>query len=74
MIFFTNGDTSIEQSWRRQVFAREFRHFIAGYCIFVPDEGGPVELLAGDAVLFPAHCQGVWDVRETVRKSFVITP
>lgn len=60
--------------WRRQVLSREFSHFISGHCVFIPDEGEPVELRAGDAVLFPANCKGIWDVRETVRKSFVIIP
>lgn len=60
--------------WRRQVLSREFSHFIAGHCIFTPDGGEPVELQGGDAVFFPANCEGVWDVRETVRKSFVIIP
>jgi len=60
--------------WRRQVLAREFSHFIAGHCLFIPDQGEPIELRAGDAVLFPANCTGIWDIRETVRKSFVIIP
>ncbi|GAB7528372.1 cupin domain-containing protein [Pseudomonas sp. 3A(2025)] len=60
--------------WRRKVLAREFSHFIAGHCIFTPDDGEPVELRAGDAVLFPANCHGTWEVLETVRKSFVIIP
>lgn len=60
--------------WRRQVLAREFSHFVAGHCVFIPDEGEPIELRTGDAVLFPANCHGVWDIRETVRKSFVIMP
>ncbi|TLP71559.1 cupin domain-containing protein [Pseudomonas nitroreducens] len=60
--------------WRRQVLSREFSHFISGHCLFIPDDGEPIELRAGDAVLFPANCQGTWDIRETVRKSFVIIP
>ncbi|MHB9798993.1 cupin domain-containing protein [Pseudomonas sp. MT3] len=60
--------------WRRQVLASEFSHFIAGHCFFIPDDGEPIELRAGDAVLFPANCAGTWDIRETVRKSFVIIP
>ncbi|SDO68048.1 cupin domain-containing protein [Pseudomonas jinjuensis] len=60
--------------WRRQVMEREFSHFIAGHCFFIPDDGDPIELRAGDAVLFPANCQGIWDIRESVRKSFVIIP
>ncbi|KAF1066782.1 MAG: hypothetical protein GAK45_01832 [Pseudomonas citronellolis] len=60
--------------FRRQVMEREFSHFISGHCFFIPDEGEAIELRPGDAVLFPANCHGTWDVRETVRKSFVIIP
>ncbi|QZP31620.1 cupin domain-containing protein [Pseudomonas sp. DR48] len=60
--------------WRRQVLSREFSHFVAGHCFFIPDEGESIELRAGDAVLFPANCSGEWDIRETVRKSFLIMP
>lgn len=60
--------------FRRQVLEREFSHFISGHCFFEPDGGEPIELRPGDAVLFPANCQGTWDVRETVRKSFLIIP
>lgn len=60
--------------WRRQVLSREFSHFTAGHCFFIPDDGEPIELHAGDAVLFPANCHGVWDIRTTVRKTFLIMP
>ncbi|MNC55771.1 hypothetical protein D3C75_1053200 [compost metagenome] len=33
-----------------------------------------IERHVGDALLFPVNCHGVWDIRETVRKSFVIMP
>lgn len=60
--------------FRRQVMEREFSHFISGHGFFIPDEGEPVELRPGDAILFPANCHGTWDIRETLRKSFVIIP
>ena len=34
--------------------------------------GEPVELRAGDAVLFPENCEGVWEIRETLRKTYVL--
>ncbi|WP_371764800.1 cupin domain-containing protein [Massilia sp.] len=58
--------------FRRHLKNREFSHIISGWCIFTPDGGGPVELRAGDAVLFPANCEGVWDIRETLRKTYVL--
>lgn len=60
--------------FRRQVMAREFSHFISGHGFFIPDDGEPIELRAGDAILFPANCHGTWDIRETLRKSFLIMP
>lgn len=29
-------------------------------------------LKAGDAVLFPENCEGIWDIRETFRKTYVL--
>lgn len=58
--------------WRRHVMSREFCHFIEGHGFFTPDGGETIELRAGDAALFPADCCGTWDVRETLRKSFVV--
>jgi len=57
---------------RRSVVQREFSHILAGSATFTPDGGAPVELGPGDAVLFPAMCQGTWDIKQTVRKTFVI--
>lgn len=58
--------------FRRHLPNREFSHIISGSCIFTPDGGEPIELNAGDAVLFPANCEGVWDIRETLRKTYVL--
>jgi len=60
--------------WRRAVADQEFCHFIAGNGYFIPDEGDTIEIKPGTAVLFPANCQGTWDVRETIKKTFVIFP
>lgn len=58
--------------FRRHIMNREFSHIISGWCIFTPDGGEPVELRAGDAVFFPANSAGVWDIREQLRKTYVI--
>lgn len=58
--------------WRRQVTQQEFCHFIQGRCTFTPDGGEPLLIEAGDALMMPANCTGVWDVYETVRKTFVL--
>ncbi|MBA6138238.1 MULTISPECIES: cupin domain-containing protein [Pseudomonas] len=57
--------------FRRYLKNREFSHIVSGWCTFTPDGGEPVELRAGDAVLFPENCEGVWDIRETLRKTYV---
>ncbi len=58
--------------FRRHLKQREFSHIVSGWCVFTPDGGEPIELRAGDAVLFPANLQGVWDIRETLRKTYVL--
>lgn len=58
--------------FRRHLKNREFSHIVSGCCTFTPDDGEPVELRAGDAVLFPENCEGVWDIRETLRKTYVL--
>ncbi len=57
--------------WRRQVTQAELCHFVAGHCIFTPEGGQPIKIKAGDAVFFPPNSRGVWDVKETVRKTYV---
>lgn len=58
--------------FRRHLQNREFCHIISGCCTFTPDGEEPIVLNAGDAVLFPAHCEGVWDIHETLRKTYVL--
>lgn len=58
--------------FRRHLKNREFSHIIAGWCTFTPDGGEPITLKAGDAVLFPANCEGTWDIKETLRKTYVL--
>jgi len=59
-------------SWRRQVMEREFAHFLFGRARFVPDDGEPFEINAGDSVWFPADTTGTWEIIETLRKAYVI--
>jgi uncharacterized cupin superfamily protein len=57
--------------WRRQVLQAELCHFVSGHAFFTPENGERIEIRAGDAVFFPPNSRGVWDVRETIRKSYV---
>ena len=58
--------------FRRHLKEREFSHIISGKCTFTPDGGKPVVLEAGDAVIFPANCEGIWDIQEPLRKTYVL--
>lgn len=58
--------------WRRQIVEQEFCHFISGRGTFTPDDGEPIAFQAGDAFLLPQNSLGVWDIQETVRKTYVI--
>ncbi len=58
--------------WRRKVMEHEFAHFVAGRARFIPDRGEPFDINPGDAVWFPANTTGMWDITETLRKTYVI--
>lgn len=58
--------------WQRQVRQAEFCFFLEGDCTFEPETGDPIHITAGEAVYFPADSFGVWDVRETSRKVFIV--
>lgn len=58
--------------WRRQIVQQEFCHFVAGRCTFTPDGGETIEIRAGDALMMPANTTGIWDIQETVRKTYVL--
>lgn len=57
--------------WRRQVVQAELCHFLSGNCTFENDNGETIDIEAGDSIYFPENSTGIWDVSETVRKSFV---
>lgn len=58
--------------WRRSITAQEFCHFIAGRGTYTPEGETPIPFRAGDAMLLPENSLGVWNIQETVRKSYVI--
>lgn len=57
--------------WRRQIVQQEFCHFIQGRCTFTPDDE-TLTIEAGDALMLPANSTGIWDIQETVRKTYVL--
>lgn len=59
-------------TWRREIAASEFCHFVSGRATYTPDEGDPVEFVAGDAAFFPANSHGTWVVHDTLRKTYLV--
>lgn len=49
---------------------REVCYLIEGVAVVTPDEGAPVELGAGDLVIFPQGLQCSWEVMQPVRKHY----
>ncbi|AKM05068.1 MULTISPECIES: cupin domain-containing protein [Burkholderia] len=59
-------------TYRRGVKEAEVMHFLAGAGTFAPDGEEAIEFGAGDTLFFAANTEGLWDVRETMRKVYVI--
>jgi uncharacterized cupin superfamily protein len=58
--------------WRRTIMEEEFAHFIEGGARFLPDDGEPVDIKAGDTIWFPPNTRGVWEISQNVRKVYII--
>ena len=58
--------------FRRSVAGAEVMYILTGACTFTPEGGEPHEIRAGDTLFFPSNTHGVWDIRETVRKVYVV--
>ncbi|MDE2414923.1 MAG: DUF861 domain-containing protein [Comamonadaceae bacterium] len=60
--------------FQRQVASGEVMHILAGVGCFRPEvvNATPVEFRAGDTLFFPPDTRGVWEIRETVRKFYVM--
>ncbi|MBV8976270.1 MAG: DUF861 domain-containing protein [Alphaproteobacteria bacterium] len=58
--------------WQRTIMEEEFAHFIAGSARFIPDEGEPIDIEAGDTVWFPRNTRGMWEIKQDVRKVYVV--
>ena len=59
-------------TWRCVVTRDEFCHFIAGSCTYTADSGERLEIAGGDAAFFPAGWSGTCEVRQTMRKTYMI--
>ena len=58
--------------WQRTIMQEEFAHFLTGSATFIPANGDPIEIKAGDSIWFPANSCGVWDIKEDVREVYVV--
>jgi uncharacterized cupin superfamily protein len=58
--------------FERQLANAEVMHILSGACTFTPAGGTPREIRAGDTLFFPVNTVGVWDIRETLRKVYVV--
>jgi uncharacterized cupin superfamily protein len=56
----------------REVMHAELTTFLAGRCIFHPENGEPIEINAGDVLFFPENSRGTWEIIETVRKAYLM--
>jgi hypothetical protein len=57
---------------RWKLETNEFVHILAGSMTVTEDGGSPVNIEAGDTVMFPDGWNGTWHIHETVRKLYVI--
>jgi len=60
--------------FRRDVEDGEVMHILAGGGTFTPDGGEAMGFVAGDTLFFPPLTVGTWEIRETVRKLYVLVP
>lgn len=58
--------------FRRQVAEAEYSYVISGEGSFTPDDGETIEFRAGDVLYFTANTQGTWEIRQTLRKTYLI--
>ncbi|WP_037605233.1 cupin domain-containing protein [Streptacidiphilus rugosus] len=49
----------------------EICQILAGRATLTPDGGAPVEIGPGDTLVTPAGWSGVWEIHETLRKTYI---
>lgn len=57
---------------RWELETNEFVHVLSGSMTVTADGSDPMEVTAGDTVLFPKGWAGTWQIHETLRKLYVI--
>lgn len=59
-------------SYRRIIKQAEIMHILAGEGSFTPDGEPAISFSAGDSLFFSEDTQGLWDIKTTMRKLYVI--
>lgn len=49
---------------------REVCYLLEGKVVVTPEDGAPIELVAGDLVVFPAGMNCQWEIATAVRKHY----
>lgn len=57
---------------RRQIMQAEYSYIVEGKGVFIPDNGDPIAFQAGDSIYFAPNTHGIWEITETVRKTYLI--
>ena len=58
--------------FEREIMQAEYSYFLKGAGRFTPEGGQSIEFKAGDSVYFAANTHGVWEIDETVCKTYVV--
>ena len=59
-------------TWRCEVTADEFCHFLDGSCTYTHESGERIEITPDTLAFFPQGWRGVCEVRQTIRKVYMI--
>ena len=59
-------------AWRVSYDEWEYCHILEGHSIITSDDGGVLDVKAGDSFMIRPGFAGVWTVLETTRKEYVI--
>jgi uncharacterized protein len=58
--------------FQREMDAAELMYIISGSLTFTSHDGESIDMNPGDTVFMPPNSNGVWDVKETVRKVYIL--
>jgi uncharacterized cupin superfamily protein len=59
-------------AWRVRYDEWESCTLLAGHSVVTPDGGASIDLRPGDTLVIEPGFSGIWEVRETTRKTYVI--